>query len=791
MTGQENKTDSNKTDNDQSTSGAVYVHGSSNLRSGPGLSYGTVSSVADGKTLVWLGEVSVDDRGVMWYKVLRNNGEAAWISSRYSELKTSDGSEPEIPFGKLMKGNKGERVLELQTMLKELGYHTGSCDGDYGSGTEKSVKAFQEAFKEKAGLIVTGEVDEATWNAIKEALEPEKVEEEIGDISFEEILEEITEGEEYPNTAYISQINRTALDRWLNNKDENYSHNSGYMLLEQTLDANSNGVWTAVADNMFSYAFDFLHLLLDSYSGNAAGGVSGALDLSVSFGLEFYDAEAIERMLIETYAEYMADMQQEAQAAQDQYNANLNLYRAYMKVKELYEAGDFVLKTAEPGDTAVRTVKFMIQEDLSLRDMAYLSLDRSEAMSRAISACLTEGNVQAGEIEALNEMINKYNKYHESAVQLRESGIGDKLSQWGYALDALSLVNSSLALCEKYGYEAERYAGMIGFMAYSSAEYLAMLDEWAQAAEEMGAGKYADAIEQFRKDFEIITRQQVEKLIMNNAGQESMDEVVDVLNATAAVVGDTVEVYRKSKGIATTQTFSWSLVSRTAETMIRDAMEWDEKAELMEKMVYCRNLKETLASSLQKQLSEFDAMADGEAKEEKAAVIIAGLKYMKSLKYHGECLALNLCELLTEAGNYMQSDYQLVAKINGTWAVIGGVVQPADGGYYTDTPLDLVQMEGLEYGYIKNGNITMMNAGDNGVFWRLAHRQVWIEWVPTMTDALMDEMIMTTEEMLEDQEMKARINERKRQENAQMPEHIEYWEKYVEDFSIPAIEWIE
>ncbi len=160
-----------------SATGTVYIHGSSNLRSGPGLGYGTVSSVAEGKTLTWLGEVSVDDRGVMWYKVLRNNGEAAWISSRYSELRTSDGSEPQIPFGKLMKGNKGERVIELQTMLKELGYHTGSIDGDFGGGTEKSVKAFQEAFKEKAGLSVTGEVDEKTWNAIKEALEPEKEEE--------------------------------------------------------------------------------------------------------------------------------------------------------------------------------------------------------------------------------------------------------------------------------------------------------------------------------------------------------------------------------------------------------------------------------------------------------------------------------------------------------------------------------------------------------------------------------------------------------------------------------------
>ena len=142
--------------------GTVYFHGDSNLRSGPGLNYALVSTVATGKTLTWLGDSSVDNRGVLWYKVRRNNGESAWVSSRYSQLKTSDGSEPAVPFGKLMNGSKGEKVRELQEMLAQLGYHTGSCDGSYGNQTAKSVKAFQNAY----GLPATGEADEATWNAL-------------------------------------------------------------------------------------------------------------------------------------------------------------------------------------------------------------------------------------------------------------------------------------------------------------------------------------------------------------------------------------------------------------------------------------------------------------------------------------------------------------------------------------------------------------------------------------------------------------------------------------------------
>ncbi len=761
-----------------SQSGTVYVHGSSKIRSGPGLGYQEVSSAAAGKTLTWLGEVSVDDRGVMWYKIRRNNGEAAWISSRYSQLETSDGSEPQIPFGKLMKGNKGDRVVELQMMLKELGYHTGSCDGDYGSGTEKSVKAFQNAM----GLSVTGEVDEETWQAIEAALQPQEIEEEM---SMEEIFAELSVEEEYPMTSYVSGLNRSALIRWLNNKDEWYGHNSGYMLLEQTLDANSNGAWAAAADRMFSYGFDLLNGMLDTLSGNMVGVTSSALDMSVRFGFEFYDPQVIERMLIETYADYMEGMQQEAQAAQEQYNANLTLYEMYKKLKDLYDAGDLVIKGTENADIAMRQI---LSKELALSDLAYLTLDRQEAWSYAIRKCMTDGNVQPGEVEALDAMWKKYNRYHDAAVRMQQAGVEDKLSMCGYGLDAVSMVNSVLTFCEKYGYEAERYAGMIGFMACTSAEYFSMLDHWADTAERMGADKYAEAIRLFRQDFEEVAQRRIENLIMNSAGQESMDEVVDVVNGAAAIVGDMIEVYRKSKNIDTAQKFSWSIVSRTAENIIRKGMSWDQKAETMEKMVFCRSLKETLAESLIRQLYEFDAMAEGEAKEEKAAVIATGLKYMKTLKYYGEGLALDLCSLLSEGGNYIHAEYQLVAKINGTWAVIEGVIQPPEGeGRYTDTALDLIQMEGLQYGYLKNSSITSTNAGDNELAVTIANRSVWVEFVYALSDA----SVMTTEEMLEDRQMLESINNRRREQIANDPDYIEYWQDYIEDFSIPAIEWLE
>ncbi len=46
---------------------------------------------------------------------------------------------------KLEQGSEGTEVKRVQQRLKELGYYSGSVDGDYGSGTIAAVKAFQNA----------------------------------------------------------------------------------------------------------------------------------------------------------------------------------------------------------------------------------------------------------------------------------------------------------------------------------------------------------------------------------------------------------------------------------------------------------------------------------------------------------------------------------------------------------------------------------------------------------------------------------------------------------------------
>ena len=58
----------------------------------------------------------------------------------------------------LKRGASGDSVRALQRRLKELGYYTGSVDGDFGENTEKAVKAFQQ----NNGLTVDGKAGTQT-----------------------------------------------------------------------------------------------------------------------------------------------------------------------------------------------------------------------------------------------------------------------------------------------------------------------------------------------------------------------------------------------------------------------------------------------------------------------------------------------------------------------------------------------------------------------------------------------------------------------------------------------------
>ncbi|MGN0779815.1 MAG: peptidoglycan-binding protein [Aristaeellaceae bacterium] len=62
----------------------------------------------------------------------------------------------------LKRGMSGQLVRDLQKRLKELGYYTGSVDGDFGAATEAAVQEFQQA----NGLTVDGKAGTNTLNKL-------------------------------------------------------------------------------------------------------------------------------------------------------------------------------------------------------------------------------------------------------------------------------------------------------------------------------------------------------------------------------------------------------------------------------------------------------------------------------------------------------------------------------------------------------------------------------------------------------------------------------------------------
>ena len=91
------------------------------------------------------------------------------LTASEAQEQLSAPTKEEIPvttLPTLKRGSKGEYVTLLQTKLVQKGYSVGSygIDGDFGSGTLKAVKEFQQDH----GLTADGIVGAKTWAALNE-----------------------------------------------------------------------------------------------------------------------------------------------------------------------------------------------------------------------------------------------------------------------------------------------------------------------------------------------------------------------------------------------------------------------------------------------------------------------------------------------------------------------------------------------------------------------------------------------------------------------------------------------
>ena len=111
-----------------------------------------------------VGLITKDDAPLLVY--LKNSDVPIWFDlNKRIPITLPD----DVVLNPLQKGDKGEDVQKMQAMLVEMGYLSGTPDGDFGGKTESAVKAYQAAM----GLEATGIADEATLRLILTATMPE------------------------------------------------------------------------------------------------------------------------------------------------------------------------------------------------------------------------------------------------------------------------------------------------------------------------------------------------------------------------------------------------------------------------------------------------------------------------------------------------------------------------------------------------------------------------------------------------------------------------------------------
>lgn len=138
-----------------------------NIATGAGLQLGDICLIPGKHVIMYIGNgkivhASINELGkITGGQPGDQTGKEICIRSYYNNnwtyvlRYTGESSSVEISDGILRRGDKGSEVKEMQTNLITAGYSCGSCgaDGDFGTDTEKALKAFQTDYS----LTVDGE----------------------------------------------------------------------------------------------------------------------------------------------------------------------------------------------------------------------------------------------------------------------------------------------------------------------------------------------------------------------------------------------------------------------------------------------------------------------------------------------------------------------------------------------------------------------------------------------------------------------------------------------------------
>ncbi len=87
---------------------------------------------------------------------------ASVSADRPPSAKPAAPAKPAEPAALLEKGDRGEKVRELQHRLRQLDWYAGTITGTYAASTVTGVRGFQE----KRKIAETGAVDDKTWTVL-------------------------------------------------------------------------------------------------------------------------------------------------------------------------------------------------------------------------------------------------------------------------------------------------------------------------------------------------------------------------------------------------------------------------------------------------------------------------------------------------------------------------------------------------------------------------------------------------------------------------------------------------
>lgn len=144
----------------------------------------------------------------------------------------------------LSKGDEGPAVKNLQKRLIELGYLSGSADGDFGSATENAIKLFQAAVGYQQNGVATAELQEMLFSGSAPTGKPTATQEPvISDEGEYHVLSFGDEGDE----VYRLQVRLIELGYLTDSATGNYraKTEAAVKLFQQALGYSGDGVATA------------------------------------------------------------------------------------------------------------------------------------------------------------------------------------------------------------------------------------------------------------------------------------------------------------------------------------------------------------------------------------------------------------------------------------------------------------------------------------------------------------------------------------------------------------------